>query len=246
MRAMPTLEWLPERSRAQVQAAVAAVEGSLAEGLIAVCLIGAAAKPDRDSRAQPELLIVARELGADTLQALAKALVGPLQAGLQIRTMTEAELRGSVDVHALELAQWRDANLLLAGRDPFAELEISPIDLRHEIERALRTLGHRLRNRLLWCLATEQQRLDALLRESLERLIGLAQQSLGLLGEPVPEDEGAVLEAFLGWAGAEVEAVLGLRTRLLGEKPASDPIAELAALAAATEAATTAVDSLVV
>jgi hypothetical protein len=243
---MPTLEWLPERSRAQVEAAVTAVERSLADGLIAVCLVGAAAKPERDARAQPELLIVARELGADTLQALARALVGPLQAGLQIRMVTDAELRGSVDVHALELAQWRDANLLLAGWDPFAELEISAIDLRHEIERALRTLGHRLRNRLLWCLATEQQRLDALLRESLERLIGLAQQSLGLLGEPVSEDEGAVLEAFLRWAGAEVEPVARLRTRLLGETPAGDPSAELAALASATEAATAAIDSLVI
>jgi hypothetical protein len=243
---MPRLDWLPERSRALIEAAVAAVEVSLSAELIAVCLIGPAAQRSRDARAQPELLIVALELRDESLRELARALVEPLQAGLQIRTVTEAELRGSVDVHALELAQWRDANLLLAGRDPFAELKIAAADLRHEIERALRTLGHRLRNRLLWCLATDQRRLDALLRESLERLIGLAQQSLGLLGESVPEDEGAVLETFLRWAGAEVEPTARLRTRLLGETPTGDPIAELAALAAATEAATSAIDSLVI
>ncbi|HLT41047.1 MAG TPA: hypothetical protein VK034_32440 [Enhygromyxa sp.] len=243
---MPILEWLPERSRAQIEAAVAAVERSLGDGLIGVCLIGPAARPDSDSRAQPELLIVADELGPETLRTLARALVGPLQAGLQIRTVTDTELRGSVDVHALELAQWRDLNQLLAGRDPFAELDIAAVDLRHEIERALRTLGHRLRNRLLWCLATEQQRLDALLRESLERLVALAQQSLQLLGEPVPDDDEAVLEAFLRWAGAELDGVARLRARLSGEQPAGDPVAELAALAAATEAATAAVDSLMV
>ncbi|MFO7563328.1 MAG: hypothetical protein R6X02_11855 [Enhygromyxa sp.] len=250
---MSTLEGLPEGSRALIEAAVAAVERALGDQLIAACLIGAAARP--------ELLIVARELSPEALRVLAQALAEPLQAGLQIRTVTDPELRGSVDVHALELAQWRDSNRLLAGRDPFAELEIAAVDLRHEIERALRTLGHRLRNRLLWCLATEQRRLDALLRESLERLIGLARQSLRLLGEPTPEDDGAALEAFLRWAGAELEAVSGLRARLCGERPGTDPkageakrsaaprgptdpIAELAALAAATAAATAAVDAL--
>lgn len=235
---MSTLDGLPERSRALIEAAVTAVEGSLGDGLIAVCLLGA--------QTRPELLIVAEQLSAETLRVLAKALVGPLQGGLQIRMVTDAELRGSVDVHALELAQWRDEQRLLAGRDPFAKLDIAAVDLRHEIERALRTLGHRLRNRLLWCLATEQQRLDAMLRESLERLIGLAQQSLRLLGEPVPEDEGEALAAFLRWADAEVEAVSRVRARVLGEEPVGDPVGDLAALAAATEAATAKVDSLAI
>jgi hypothetical protein len=243
---MPTLEWMPERMRAPIEAAVAAVQSSLSDGLIAVCLIGAAAKPDRDLRANPELLIVAEQLSAETLQVLAKGLVAPLKSGLQIRTVTRAELRGSVDVHALELAQWRDQHLLLAGRDPFAELDIAAAHLRHELERALRTLGHRLRNRLLWCLATEQLRLDALLRESLERLTEVAHHSLRLLGEPLPSDDGALLEAFLRWAGGDSEPVLALRTRLLVEGHAEDPIAELAALTAATEAATAKVDSIAV
>jgi hypothetical protein len=241
---MPPLEWMPERMRAPIEAAVVAVESSLGDGLIAVCLIGAAAKPDRDLRANPELLIVAEELTTATLRALAKGLVEPLKTGLQIRTLTRAELQGSVDVHALEIAQWRDQNLLLAGRDPFAELDIAASDLRHEIERALRTLDHRLRNRLLWCLATEQLRLDALLRESLERLTELAHHSLRLLGESVPADEGAALERFLRWAGGESGPVLALRARLLADASAEDAIAELTALAAATEAATTKIDSL--
>lgn len=243
---MPTLEWMPERQRAPIEAAVKAVQSSLGEGLIAVCLIGAAAKPDRDLRANPELLIVAEQLTSDTLRVLAKGLVAPLKSGLQIRTVTRAELRGSVDVHALELAQWRDQHLLLAGRDPFAELEIAAEHLRHEIERALRTLGHRLRNRLLWCLATEQLRLDALLRESLERLTEVAHHSLRLLKQPLPSDEGALLEEFLRWAGGESEPVLALRARLLVDGAAVDPIAELAALTAATEAATAKVDSIAV
>ena len=154
---MPTLEEMPERLRGPIEAAVGAVEASLGEELIALCLIGAS------TRATPELLIVAEELAPETLRLLAQALVAPLQAGVQVRTVTRAELRGSVDVHALEIAQWRDQHRLLAGRDPFAELDIAAVHLRHEIERALRTLGHRLRNRLLWCLATD---LDREMKES--------------------------------------------------------------------------------
>lgn len=242
---MPTPEWMPDRMRAPIDAAVSAVEAGLGERLIAVCLIGAAARPDRDLRAHPELLIVAEELTVETLRVLAKGLVAPLGAGLQIRTVTRAELRGSVDVHALEIAQWRNEHLLLAGQDPFAELDIAAEHLRHEIERALRTLGHRLRNRLLWCLATEQLRLDALLREGVERLTEVAQHTLRLLGIALPSDEGAMLESFLGWAGSESEAVLALRARLLAEQSAADPIAELTALTAATEAATARVDSII-
>jgi hypothetical protein len=251
--AMATLDWLQDRVREPILAATAAVERVLGEGLVAVCLIGAAAEPARGrSGRQPghsataELLLIARALPPETLRALASALVEPLCAGLQIRMVTQAELRGSVDVHALELAQWRDQHLRLVGDDPFAELELRPADLRHEIERALRTLSHRLRNRLLWCLATEQQRLDVILRESLDRLTNLARHTLALLAAPRPSDDGAVLEAFMAWVGTDPQALAALRERLLAEGQADDPIAELAALAAATEAATAKVDSLLI
>lgn len=252
--AMATLDWLQDQVREPILAATAAVERVLGEGLVAVCLIGPAAEPKRGRSsnhqpgrsANPELLLVARALPPETLRALASALVEPLCAGLQIRMVTQAELRGSVDVHALELAQWRDQHLRLAGHDPFAEFELRPADLRHEIERALRSLSHRLRNRLLWCLATEQQRLDVILRESLDRLTSLARQTLALLAVPRPSDDSALLAAFMTWVGADSQALAALRERLLAERQADDPIAELAALAAATEAATAKVDSLLV
>jgi len=120
------LDWLPERTRESIEVATAALVTTLADQLIAVCLIGPAAKQDRRLRgANAELLVVARSLEAELLRALAGGLAGPLRAGLQIRTVTDVELAGSVDVHALEIAQWRDHHLLLEGKDPFAGLEIS-------------------------------------------------------------------------------------------------------------------------
>lgn len=243
---MPELDWLPERTRESIEVANAALVSTLGDKLVAVCLIGPAAKRDRPQRgANAELLVVADSLEAELLSALAGGLAGPLRAGLQIRTVTAVELAGSVDVHALEIAQWRDHHLLLEGRDPFASLEISAADLRHEIERSLRSLNHRLRNRLLWCLATEQFRLDSVLREGIELLAMLGHHTLSLVGETPPSDEAELLTRFMSWAGTSAAPLDELRKRLdLIPRAPEDPIAELAALATATEAACAKVDAL--
>ena len=246
--AVTSLDWLSEQIRDPIQAATPAIEQALAHQLIAVCLIGPAARRGRQLRgAHAELLVVER-LDTDSLRELAKGLAAPLRGGLQIRTVTRAELAGSVDVQALEIATWRDHHLLLVGRDPFAGLVITAKDLRHEIERALRTLSQRLRNRMLWCLATEQMRLDAVLREGIELLTVLGHHTLGLVGEQAPKDEAALLERLLAWSGSSASPstpiVMALRARLEAPRAPQDPLAELAALAATTEAVCARVDSL--
>lgn len=246
-----SLDWLPEQLRDPIEAATPAITQALASQLIAVCLVGPAAKRGRLLRGvQAELLVVAEQLDAASLRELASGLAKPLRAGLQIRTITRAELAGSVDVLALEIATWRDHHLLLAGRDPFAGLVIAAKDLRHEIERALRTLSQRLRNRMLWCLATEQARLDALLREGIELLTMLGHHTLALVGEQPPSNEAALLERLLVWSanlsapGSDLATVMALRARLEAPRAPQDPLAELAALAATTEAVCARVDAL--
>lgn len=240
-----SLDWLPDRTRLSIEVAVPAIVAALAHKLVAVCLVGAAAKPDRSARpTNAELLVVAEELGPATLHELAAGLAEPLRAGLQIRTLTRAELAGSVDVQALELAQWRDHHLLLAGSDPFVTLHIAAPDLRHEIERALRTLSQRLRNRMLWCIATDQRHLDAVLREGIELLSMLAHHTLTLIGQQPPPDDAALLERFAQWAGHPNEGVAALRERLESTRPTEDPLADLEDLGALTEAACTRIDTL--
>jgi hypothetical protein len=243
-----SLDWLSEQIRAPIEAATPAIVQALADQLIAVCLIGPAAKPGRSLRgAHAELLTVAEQLDTASLRELATGLAAPLRAGLQIRTITRAELAGSLDVQALEIATWRDHHLLLAGRDPFAGLEIAAKDLRHEIERALRILSQRLRNRMLWCLATEQIRLDALLRESIELLTMIGHHTLALVDEQPRSDEAELLEQLLNWSGSASSValiVMTLRARLEAPRAPQDPLAELAALAATTEAVCARVDAL--
>jgi hypothetical protein len=240
-----SLDWLPDRMRLSIEVAVPAIVHALADKLVAVCLVGSAAKPDRSARAaHAELLVVAEELGPVTLHELAVGLAEPLRAGLQIRTLTRVELAGSADVQALELAQWRDHHLLLGGSDPFSELHIAPPDLRHEIERALRTLSQRLRNRMLWCIATDQRHLDSVLREGIELLSTLAHHTLTLIGQQPPADDAGLLEQFAAWAGHPIEGVAALRERLESTRGTEDPLADLEDLGALTEAACTRIDTL--
>lgn len=244
---MPAPDWLPQRSRDLVDAALAACVTALSDELRAVCLIGGAARRERDLRGsaeQLELLIVVEQLPTHRLPTLAEGLREPLKGGLQLRTVTRAELLGSVDVQALELAEWRDHHVLLHGDDPFSVLVLAPGDLRHEIERALRGLSQRLRNRLLWCMATEQRRLDVVLREGVDLLLSLAHHTLALVGErPEPDDE-ALLGQFGAWVGTDVGAIELLRQRLMAGQAAGDPLIELSSLAAVIEAACVRVDGL--
>jgi hypothetical protein len=244
---MPAPDWLPQRSRDLVEAALAACITAMPDELLAVCLIGGAARRERDLRGsseQLELLIVVEQLPASQLPVLAEGLREPLKGGLQLRTVTRLELLGSVDVQALELAEWRDRNVLLHGDDPFAALVLAPSDLRHEIERALRGLSQRLRNRLLWCLATEQRRLDVVLREGVDLLLSLAHHTLAMVGEPPERDDGVLIGQFGAWVGVDVEAITSLRNRLMAGQAAGDPLAELSSLAVVIEAACVRVDAL--
>ncbi|MFV8755259.1 hypothetical protein ACNOYE_32315 [Nannocystaceae bacterium ST9] len=244
---MPAPDWLPQRSRDLVDAALAACVSTMPDELRAICLIGGAARRERDLRGsseQLELLIVVEALPTSRLTALAEGLREPLKGGLQLRTVTRAELLGSVDVQALELAEWRDHHVLLFGDDPFSSLVLAPADLRHEIERALRGLSQRLRNRLLWCMATEQRRLDVVLREGVDLLLSLAHHTLALIGEVPEHDDVALIGQFGAWIETDVSAIEALRHRLMAGQAAGDPLTELASLAAVIEAACVRVDAL--
>lgn len=241
------LDWLPEQTRATVESAAEASEAALGEHLLAVCLIGSAAHADRSHRGNAELLVLADDLTDERLRVLAKALTGMLRDGLQVRALTRDELHGSVDVLALEIAEWRAHHVVLAGADPFLELELSGIDMRHEIERALRTLGQRLRNRVLWCMATDHhRRLDTVIREGLDRLIAIGYHALSLRADVAPKDPGVVLAQFVGWIGIDLGPLEALRQRLAADGISDDPMTDLTTLTHATESACEKIDDLLV
>ena len=63
--------------------------------------------------------------------------------------MAEDEWRRAADVFAIELTDMRDAHVILHGRDPLAELEVDPSDLRLQVEREIRGKLVQLREGML-------------------------------------------------------------------------------------------------
>lgn len=241
----PAAPWLPSRTHALVDAGVDALRAVFADRLAAACLVGAAASPVRHDRARaPEILAVVREISVDDLRALAARARKPMTRGLRIRALTEEELRTSSDVFALEVAEWRDRHVRLAGEDPFAALTIDDADLRRSLEQALRGLGRQLRNRLLSAEATKGRQGDAqlALAMALERLVEIAHHALKLWGETPPAKEDALIEALAARVGADPAPVAARLGELRSVGELADPWGTFGALMPFIDAAKRAID----
>lgn len=154
---MERVPWLDEKTNVLLARAVESLEKSLGKGLEAAVLIGAAMNPTRGDRARaPEILVVATEASIRDLTALATGLGPVMRDGVRLRVITPRDLARSLDVFALEIAEWKARHHVLAGTDPFEKLELAPKDLRHGIEMELRGLTRRIRNRVLTGLATKR------------------------------------------------------------------------------------------
>ena len=212
------------------------IEGALGSTVVAVMLVGPAVHPDRPDRARhPELLVIADALAPTILATLADAIRPYMKQGVRVRTLTEQELRSSLDAYALEIAEWKDHHVLLSGRPVLESLSISRQHLRLDLERALRGLGRRLRNRLLHTMAARSGDLDTVLLEAFERLLVVARQCLRFAGQDMPEGQRATLEAFASYVEVDAAPLLamleGLRqgTKSRGAGP-SEALAELDAI----------------
>lgn len=239
--------WLPARTRALVDEAVHAARTTLGERFVAAVLVGAAATPSRQDRARaPQVLVVARELPLERVVALGAAAQRPMKQGVRIRTLTLSELERSCDAFALEVAEWRDRHVLLAGEDPFTACVVKDADLRLGLEAAFRGLKRRVRNRALADLGTAGRRdhvADAL-ADALERLIVLAHHTLRLMGREVPTEEPALIGAFATAADADPKALIGLRDTIRAGRPLADPMAGVGAMLAFVERGAALLDTL--
>lgn len=243
---MEGLAWLPAQTRRWVRDAVAAASRALEEDLVAVLLVGAAASPARPDRGRdPQVLVVARTLPMDRLTRLAQHAHDAMRAGVRVRALTARELARSCDVFALEVAEWRDRHVLLAGSDPFTECTIERADLVRGLEAAARGLVRRVRNRVLADLGTDGRRdhADEALADAIERALVIAHHTLALDGEP-PRDEVALLTELSNAAGAEAQPVLDMRAELRRTGRIARPTDRLAPLLAWLDKVVEHVDAL--
>ena len=239
--------WLPKSTLTLIARGLDALQTTYAERLRAALVVGAAASPVRHDRARsPEILAVVETTTVADARRLAELAGATMRHGLRYRLLTAEELASSSDVFALEVAEWRDRHVLLAGRDPFGAITIDPADLRRSLEQAARGLARQLRNRVLSAVGTEGRRGDAhfALAMALERCVELAHHALALAGDEVPSEEPALLRAFAVRIEVDPEPVVELLEKLRSRGELEAPWEAMAVLVPYLEATKRTIDRM--
>ena len=198
-----------------MKAGVAAAQEVFGEALASASLVGAAVDPSRGDRARaPELLLIVERATVADLARLGEALRIPTKRGLRPRVLLRGELDTSRDAFALEMAELRDRHVHLEGDDLLSAVEVDAEHLRVDVERRLRGLARRLRNRALQHLGRagrqHPDRLRQDVRDVVEAMVIVAHHALPLGGEGAPVTHHELLGALLRAAGIAPEALLEL------------------------------------
>ena len=165
------------------------------KALKAVVLYGSAAAGDHSGKQSDyNVLVVAEELGIDTLNALSKPATAWSKAGNPAPMLfTEERLAQATDVFPIELLDIRECHKVLHGEDLVKGLEIDSKNLRLEIEHELRGKLIRLRQSYLLTQGKPKAVADLMI-QSLSTFLVLFRASLRLFEDQVPQKKFDALE----------------------------------------------------
>jgi len=165
------------------------------DGLTSVILYGSAAAGDHAGKQSDyNVLVVTKELGIGTLDAMAKTASAWAKAGNPAPLLfTEDRLAQATDVFPIELLDIRECHKVLHGGNVAADLEIDTKNLRLEIEHELR--GKLIRLRQSYLLTQGKSKAVAeLMTQSLSTFLVLFRASLRLFEDSVPQKKFEALE----------------------------------------------------
>lgn len=195
----------------------------------------------RPGKSDVNVIVLLHDASAAALAAIAPALrTARRAAGVDPLLLTPAEIAHVADAFPTKFLDIKRHHVVLAGTDPFSELEVSRELVRRRVAQELRNLLLRARNR---CTALGGDR--ALLTQALARVarpFALALQSLlELAGREAPDRTAAIFEAAAGAFGLERAPLARLAELRQDPQPAGDVAAlyqgVLVALARAADTA---------
>ena len=172
--------------------------------LVALIAYGSAVSEHfRENHSDVNLLLVLPKVDAAVLARGAEALrrhrkrhrILPL-------IISEAELRGSTDVFAVELLDIQEHHVCLKGADPFDSLVITGTWLRHQCEYELRGSLIRLRQGYVECQGRDRD-LQVLVTQVLGGVLPLGRALLRMGGERAPRERAGLIEALARRYGFE-------------------------------------------
>lgn len=166
--------------------------------LAAVILYGSAAANDFVAEhGDYNLLIALNRIAPEDLR-LAQAPMREWQRlghPLPVYFTTE-ELRDAADVFPIEFSQMERSRVVLYGPDPFANLQFSDVNLRHQTEYELRSKLIQLR-RLYIPASVSTEKLRALMTDSLSSFATLFAPVMLLHGQPAPTTKQECVNAVV-------------------------------------------------
>jgi predicted nucleotidyltransferase len=185
--------------------------------LASAVLYGSAARGEfRPGQSDLNVLVLLRQVTPAALlrgSELARAWVAEGNAVPLV--LSAEEWRRSADVWAIELADIRDAHLVLAGADPFEGITIALEDLRLQCERELKGKQIQLRERYL-LIAGQPEELGGLLVRSFSTFLVLFRTVLRLGGEGGERDAEAVVRRVADRVGFDPAPLLEIHRARAG------------------------------
>ena len=165
-----------------------------------------------EGRSDINLMVLARELGAEQLRALRPGFELWREAGQSPPLlMTEAEWRRSADAFPIEITDMKLGYRTVRGTDPVAPLSVDPRDLRHALEREFRGKLMRLRQALV-ALGHDSDDLTALTRASTRNVLVLLRAGLIALGSTPPATASDTVREAIAAFRIPPEAAAALST----------------------------------
>jgi hypothetical protein len=186
------------------------VRSALGSEFLAAYLTGSVLTQGFDlRRSRVNLLVVARHLPEDTLDALTRAIPVTRRAPhFDPLVLTQGQIRKSLDSFPIEWIEIQESHLLIEGHDLLGEIEVPRTYLRLQCEHELRAKVIQLRQAYLLG-ARHPDRLEPVLRSSASSFATLFRTLLRLSGESPPADTAHVMERVADLYQLRAEALLG-------------------------------------
>jgi len=193
------------------------LRAAFGENLASIVLYGSVAAGDQvELRSDYNLLIALNQITSEALRLSQTTMRDWLRLGQPMPVyFTVEELKRAVDVFPIEFLQMEQARKVLYGRDPFATLDISRANLRHQTEYELRTKLIQLR-RLYLPASDSVEKLSALMSDSLASFAALFRAVLILHGQEAPVSKADSVRAtarLLELDASPFEQIFELRSK---------------------------------
>ena len=182
---------------------------ALGPEFLAAYLTGSVLSQGFDPRhSRVNVLVVARDLSVDRLDALARSIPAPAKgASFEPLFLTRRQIEKSLDVFPIEWLEIQERHVRLEGEDVFGGLEVPITYLRLQLEHELRGKHIQLRQAYL-AAADRPADLGKMLKAGASSFSALFRTLLRLRGESPPADSTRVIERVATLYGVDAQRLL--------------------------------------